>query len=137
MPAPNYNEALYRERFFKFINHHVFISEFSTAAWGFAKDKNVTVIEHGMDLIEFSPAGDDRENKILVVANDYINRNWALGFSIFDEIVLKNGIPYTAIGDTPGFSLPSKSTQDVIDAHRSHRIFLNTSTYSPLDSRAW
>jgi len=132
MPAPNYNEQLYRERFFNSANHHVFISEFSRAAWGFSKDENTTVIKHGMDLVEFSPAGDDRENKVLVVANDYINRNWALGFGIFQEIVLKNEIPYTAIGDTPGFSLPSRSTQDVIDAHRSHRIFLNTSTFSPV-----
>lgn len=110
---------------------NVFISRFSVSQWGFSlSDPTVRVIEHGVDTDLFTPGNRKREGVILSVVNDWINRDVFCGYSIWKKV--SSGLPTRIIGDTPGLSQPAASLEELIEAYQSSRIFLNTSTWSPV-----
>lgn len=110
---------------------NVFISEYSVSRWGFSmEDPTVRVIHHGIDTDLFKPSDKKRQNKILCVVNDWINRDWCCNFQGF--IRTAQNLPVTVLGDTPGLSIKAESVEALVDAYATHRIFYNTSTISPV-----
>ena len=110
---------------------NLFISRYSIDAWGWEESKDTLVITHGVDTELFKPNESvEREDHALSVVNDWINRDWCCGFKIWQDVI--QGLPHRVMGDTPGLSEPASSTQDLVSAYQSSRIFLNTSTISPI-----
>lgn len=109
---------------------NIFISNYSIKDWGWDARNDTTVITHGVDSNLFKPDNLERENQILSVVNDWINRDWCCGFSIWQNII--QGLPFHVVGDTPGLSEVAASTEDLVKTYQSSRIFLNTSTISPV-----
>lgn len=119
----------------------VFISKYSIQEWGFdPNDPKIKVIHHGINTTTFSPLDNadqdirrrfERDNKfILTVVNDWINRDWCCGWSIFSRVA--KGLPVRPLGDTPGFSKPAESVQHLVKEYQTCGVFLNTSTISPV-----
>lgn len=110
---------------------NLFISEYSKGEWGFNDVPNTEVIHHGIDTDIFKPDYSvEKERRILSVCNDWINRDFFCGFSIWQRVT--NGLPVFPVGDTVGLSKPAKDIDELVYFYRKHQIFLNTSTVSPI-----
>lgn len=111
---------------------NVFISNYSIKQWGFDRVDNVEVIEHCVDYDTFAPQKDfaDRQNHVLSVVNDWINRTYFCGFTLWTGIT--EGFPVKVVGDTPGLSKPAKSVPELVGHYADSKIFLNTSLVSPI-----
>ena len=110
---------------------NVFISNYSITDWGWDARNDTTVITHGVDSELFQPDDSlERENQVLSVVNDWINRDWCCGFGIWQNII--QNLPFHVVGDTPGLSEVASSTEELVKIYQSNRIFLNTSTISPV-----
>ena len=110
---------------------NVFISEYSIEGWNWDSQPDTLIIKHGVDSEAFKPEkGLKKESHILSVVNDWINRDWCCGFTIWQEVT--KGLPVSVLGDTPGLSKPASSFDELVRAYQSSRIFLNTSTISPV-----
>lgn len=115
---------------------NIFISEFSIDAWGFDRnDPTVRVIRHGINTRTFTSANSvgntkRRDGKILTVVNDWINRDWCCGWSIYQRVT--KDLPVNPVGDTPGFSKPADGIDDLVSKYQNASVFLNTSTISPV-----
>lgn len=124
---------------------NVFISNYSIGKWGWQEQNDTYVIKHMVDTDVFNPGwehtiGDigprklhratEQKNHILSVVNDWINREWCCNFSGWRRIT--NGLPVRVLGDTKGLSETAKSIDDLVNEYRSSRIFINTSTISPV-----
>ena len=107
---------------------NVFISEYSRTAWGW--EDEALVIHHGVDTDLFSPGASERSPHALSVVNDWKNRDWCCGFSLWQEAT--KWLPVKVVGKTPGLSEPAASLEALIDCYREARIFLNTSLVSPV-----
>ena len=107
---------------------NIFISEYSAKTWEVNYD--CYVIEHGINSSVFHNKNIKRENKILSVVNDWINRDFECGYCLWKEIT--ENLPVTVVGNTPNLSKAAKNTDELIDIYNRHLIFLNTSTYSPV-----
>jgi len=131
MPAHNWDNNNIPDQargMFDWCKEHVYISDFNKLAWGYNRGK---VILHGLDTTVFKPSYAVEANKrVLTVANDYINRDWCLGFSIWRTIA--NELPMCPVGDTPGLSKPADSLDHMVNLYQNSLIFLNTSTASPI-----
>lgn len=134
MPAPGWDSQRFKQQypmFFEVPTKNVFISEFNLLAWDFdPNDSRNVVIHHCIDTDVFNPGKKVRNGHILAVANDYINRDWALGFNLWKEVT--QGLPVQVVGKTPGLSEPAENTDELIDIYRSSQIFINTSLASPI-----
>lgn len=109
---------------------NVYITEYNLEQWGIGGSDSC-VIYHGLDTIQFSPP--DRKERVphaLSVVNDWVNRDYCCGFSIWKQIADK--IPVKVVGDTPGLSESAKSVEELVEFYRSSQVFLNTSTLSPI-----
>lgn len=109
-------------------NVNVFISEFSQNSWNMSVDSHV--IHHGIDTETFNDNNLNRENYVLTVANDFINRDYCLNFSGWKRVI--NGIPTKLIGDTEGLSKPASSTSELVDEYNKCSVYFNSSTLSPI-----
>ena len=114
---------------FDWCTQHVYISEFNKMSWGYDRGE---VILHGIDTDLFHPGFSSRPRaaRVLTVANDYINRDWCLGFSIWHAI--HKDLPMYPIGDTQGLSQPARDLDHMIEIYQESAVFLNTSTASPI-----
>jgi glycosyltransferase involved in cell wall biosynthesis len=108
---------------------NIFISEYSRDKWGWS-DEDAIVIHHGVDTELFNATNNSRENVVLSVVNDWINRDWCCNFSGWRRITA--GLPVKVFGDTPGLSLPTENPTQLAKEYANARIFLNTSTVSPV-----
>lgn len=109
---------------------NVFISEFSRNVWGWTDDE-AEVIHHGIDTKLFKPnERKQREKHILSVVNCWKDRDWCCNYSGWERVT-KN-LPTKVLGDNPGLSSPAKSLTELISTYQGSRIFLNTSTISPV-----
>jgi glycosyltransferase involved in cell wall biosynthesis len=132
LPVPNWgNETRMQVKNMKG-DINAFISEFSVEQWGFSlNDPSVRVIHHGVDTDLFRLSSEAvRQNRVLTVANDFINRDWCLNYTQFSEVT--KGLEPTIVGDTPGLSKPSEGTDDLVKFYQTHRIYLNTAHVSPI-----
>lgn len=117
----------YKENFKDTTN--VFITEYNRAVWNY-KPHEGTVIHHGIDTGAFAPDPTlKRKSHILTVANDYINRDWCLGFRLYQYVT--QGMPTRPVGHTPRFSQAAPTQQHLIREYQEAGIFLNTSQHSP------
>ena len=114
---------------------NLFISNYSRSKWGWSEDE-ADIIHHGIDTNFFIPIPDKtRENHLLVVCNDYINRSWCVGFDVFQRITgypNQKLIPFKAFGKTPGFSEYAPTRESLNVAYNECGCFLNTATQSPI-----
>lgn len=110
-------------------NIDCFITENSRKAWGW-DESNGIVIKHAVDTDIFSPKNVDKQEVVLSICNDFINRDGPCGYSVWKETV-KN-LPYKVLGATPGLSEPAKDINDLVDNYNKSSVFLNTSIYSPI-----
>jgi hypothetical protein len=125
---------------------NIFISEYSLGEWQW-EDKNgdTCIIHHMVDTDVFKPEQifntaqlsvyeypllQERKSHILSVVNDWINRDWCCNFQGWKRIT--NGLPVRILGDTPGLSQPAPSILALVNEYQSSRIFINTSTISPV-----
>lgn len=109
-------------------NINIFISEYSANEWQI-KD-NVEIIHHGIDTNQFTDLQIDREDYILTVANDFVNRDYCLNYHGWARIT-KN-IKTKLVGDTKGLSEPAESTEALIIEYNKCAVYFNSSTLSPI-----
>lgn len=135
LPPPNYTKSNFRQYKAAVSDYNVFITDYNRQAWGYSENE-ATVIYHGIDTGFFKPNPEvERDGLALVVVNDFIGRGWAVGWQPFCEVT---GYPHSqllkfkALGNTPGFSLPSKSPEELLLAYQKCGVFLNTSLISPI-----
>ncbi len=130
LPVPGWGNG--RLRILRQMKGHlnVFISEFSREAWGW-EPEDAEVVHHGIDTDTFaSSANIVKKPTVLSVCNDWINRDWCCGFSLWRQVT--NGLAVLPIGDTPGLSKPAKSVADLVRHYQEAPVFLNTSLISPV-----
>lgn len=108
---------------------NVFISDYNRDRWLFTKEES-EIIHHCIDQDVFKYSDEPRRNHILTVANEYVTRDWCLGFGIYQRVTQK--LPVFPVGDTPGLSKPAQSIEQLVSFYQGSRIFLNTSTHSPI-----
>lgn len=108
---------------------NIFISEYSAEAWNI-NSNNVEVIHHGVNTLEFLDLNLDRENYILTVANDFINRDYCLNYQGWKRVT--NGLATKLVGDTPGLSKAAESTAELISEYNKCAVYFNSSTLSPI-----
>uniref|UniRef100_A0A6M3IMC6 Putative glycosyltransferase n=1 Tax=viral metagenome TaxID=1070528 RepID=A0A6M3IMC6_9ZZZZ len=130
LPPPNVPDGYFQNANNARGHINVFISEFSLRVWKWDNRGDTCVIKHCIDTSLFKPGDTLRENHILSVVNDWINRDWCCNFQGWQRIT--QGLPVRIIGDTPGLSKPAPSTQALVNEYQSSKIFLNTSTVSPI-----
>jgi hypothetical protein len=114
---------------------NVFISEYSLGEWWWDDRGDTKIIHHMVDTDVFrSPLEEGirlpRNAHILSVVNDWINRQWCCNFEGWQRIT--KGLPVRVLGDTPGLSKPAPSISALVEEYQKSRIFLNTSTISPI-----
>ena len=130
LPMPEWDLST-REALKQMRGHiNLFISGYSIGEWGWDKKDDTFVIHHGVDTNLFKPSDIERENHILSVVNDWINRDWCCGFYSWQRIT--TNLPTKVVGDTPSLSEPASSIEELVKDYASSRIFLNTSTISPV-----
>jgi glycosyltransferase involved in cell wall biosynthesis len=107
---------------------NIFISEFSKNAWGV--NYNTTVIHHGIDSNVFNQMPVDKENYILTVANDFVNRDYCLNYSGWKRVT--DGLTTKLVGDTKGLSQSARSTEELVNEYNKCAVYFNSSTLSPI-----
>jgi glycosyltransferase involved in cell wall biosynthesis len=106
---------------------NLYISNFSAKKW---EEPEPIIIPHCVNTEVFKPGAENRKNHILTVANDYPNRDSVLGFTQYLNVT--RGLPTFPVGDSPGFSEAAKDINHLAEIYRTSKIFLNTSTWSPI-----
>jgi hypothetical protein len=108
-------------------NKHVFITEFSKAAWeGQPED---SVVYHGVSPSLFS-GWHGKETHGISVVNQFASRDVFCGWNIWQEV--SRQVPIQLVGENPGLSQSAKSTEELVQKLASARFFLNTSQWSPI-----
>lgn len=80
---------------------NLFISEYSRKQW----QMNGQVVHHSVDTDLFAPLNIPKEDYVLSVVNDYINRDYCCNFSGWQRITKE--FKTRLVGDTPGLSKPA------------------------------
>jgi glycosyltransferase involved in cell wall biosynthesis len=108
---------------------NIFISEFSQKTWGI--NYNTDIIHHGIDSDTFAPIQEiKKENHILTVANDFINRDYCLNYKGWKRVT--DGLPIKLVGDTKGLSVAASSTEELVNDYNKCSVYFNSSTISPI-----
>lgn len=107
---------------------NVFISNYSKNQWQISY--NSTVIHHGIDSNSFCQNGKPKENTVLTVANDFVNRDYCLNYSGWKRVT--NGLNVRLVGDTKGLSKSARSTEELVEHYNSCSVYFNSSTLSPI-----
>ena len=114
---------------------NVYISEYNRGAWEW--DNPYRIIHHGIDtdVFKYSTEASDKEQVALSVVNDWQNRDWCCGFNLWRSVTgfpHDPIIPVKVVGDNPGISEPADNTEELANIYDSCRVYLNTSTASPI-----
>lgn len=127
LPNPGWPD-IHRRRFLHMRGDiDVFLSEYSVQAWGWPGQ--TVIIPPGIDTDAFVPEWTmPFQPTILSVVNDWINRDWACGYRLWQEVT--RGLPVTVFGDTPGLSRPASGHGELLLAYQKCQVFLNTSLVS-------
>jgi len=134
LPMESWNEHQLESLYNMKGNINIFISDYSRGIWGWTQDE-ADVIHHGVDTDFFCPTESlAKENSVLSVVNDWINRDWCCGYSLWEQVTgyPESNLPLKVIGDTPGLSEAAQSTGHLAEEYKKSKIFLNTSLISPV-----
>lgn len=128
---PTENLRKIKEHFAPMVWKNVFITEYNRAIWQYEPDEG-EVIYHGIDAMMFKPSLPERErgNYALTVTNDFINRGWAVGFPLWQQVA--DGLPVKVVGNTPGLSQAAPNIVSLIEEYRAASIYFNPSLHSPI-----
>jgi len=112
---------------------NVFVSEYQKQMWGIDGIVNPT----GIDTDVFCPpTTPEREPWALSVVNDWINRDWCCGFSLWREVTGFPSpaplIPCKVLGDTPGLSQSAPDIPTLVKFYQTAGVYLNTTLVSSL-----
>lgn len=107
-------------------DENVFITEYSKSQWGM----DGKVVRHSIDANVFKPKDTKKENIVLTVAHDFINRDYALNYKGWDRIT--QSLPRKVIGETKGLSKQSESVEDLVKEYQSASVYINPSVLSPV-----
>lgn len=107
---------------------NIFISEYSKNAWDI--NYNTVIIHHGIDSDTFIDNQLERNNTVLTVANDFINRDYCLNYHGWKRVT--DGLDTKLIGDTKGLSRPASSTNELVNEYNTCGVYFNSSTLSPI-----
>jgi glycosyltransferase involved in cell wall biosynthesis len=130
LPVPTWNSKTLKAIAALRGDINIYISEYSAKAWGESLDDlKVRIIKHGVDTDFWKSTDQERSNDVLTVVNDYKNRDWCCGWSIYQDVIQE--FKARPRGNTPGLSEPSNEKQLLVD-YNTCGVFLNTSTYSPI-----
>lgn len=105
---------------------NVFISNFSKKQWGM----DGLVVHHGVDTNTFSQNDSVKNDCVLTVANDFVNRDYCLNYSGWKRIT--SGMKTRLVGDTKDLSKPAKSIEELVSEYNSCSVYFNSSTFSPI-----
>jgi hypothetical protein len=110
-------------------NINVFISDYSVKQWDMTCDN--TVIYHSVDAELFCQDSEvQKTTDVLSVVNDFKNRDYCCNYSGWEKITKELNVKL--VGDNPGLSKPAENPQALAKEYQSAKVFLNTSTISPV-----
>jgi glycosyltransferase involved in cell wall biosynthesis len=109
-------------------NYNIFISEYSQTEWNIHAESDI--IHHGIDTDMFKPLELTKENHVLTVANDFVNRDYCLNYSGWKRVT--SGLPVKLVGDTKGLSVSASSTEELVEEYNKCSVYFNSSTISPI-----
>jgi len=107
---------------------NICITNFNRKEWKW--DAVAEVITHAIDTDVFSMGEEQRENTILTVANDYINRDYVLNYGLYKRVT--EGLSVRPVGDTPGLSKAPNDLSELIKTYQTSSIFFNSANWSPV-----
>jgi len=110
---------------------NVFITTSNRDQWGFTESEG-EVVYHAADTEHFYPLGTERKSFVLTVANMYRQRDYALGYRLYDPIT--QGLPRQHVGadEDPNFSVPIQDPIKLNEKFNECGVFLSTSIFSPI-----
>ena len=108
---------------------NVFISEYSIREWNI--QGNHDVIHHSVDSETFYPKEAEKTNDVLSVVNDFVNRDYCCNYSGWKRITQDMNVKLVGTSKD-GSSKPAESVADLVNEYCSSKVFLNTSTVSPI-----
>lgn len=127
MPIPNVMDQSQVEQMRNMSGDlNVFISNFSKKQWGI----DGVVINHGVDTNLFAQDDSVKNECVLTVANDFVNRDYCLNYSGWKRIT--SGMKIKLVGDTKDLSKPAESIEDLVSEYNSCSVYFNSSTFSPI-----
>jgi hypothetical protein len=109
-------------------NINVFISKYSQRAWNI--NYNTKIIHHGIDSSTFTDTNLVKEDYVLTVANDFINRDYCLNYSGWQRVT--KDLKVRLVGETKGLSQPASSTEELVSEYNKCKVYFNSSTLSPI-----
>lgn len=107
---------------------NVFISKFSMDAWKI--NYNTAVVHHGLDADTFKPLEIEKQNHVLTVANDFVNRDYCLNYYGWQRVT--DGLKIKIVGETAGLSSSASSTEELVNEYNSCGVYFNSSILSPI-----
>tara|TARA_R100000008_G_scaffold86093_1_gene77882 strand:- start:13423 stop:14430 length:1008 start_codon:yes stop_codon:yes gene_type:complete len=113
---------------------NLFISEYSIDQWKMNCDPRV--IHHSVDTELFSPTEERKGEpathaEILSVVNDFKNRDYCCNYNGWKRVT--EGFEARLLGTcSEGLSKPAESIEDLVLEYNTAKVFLNTSTISPV-----
>ena len=129
LPIPSWSDERLEEMRNMRGDINVTISEYSLGAWYPFKED--TVIHHSVDTELFwSNSEVEKTTEILSVVNDFANRDYCCNYEGWKRIT--KDLPVKLVGDCEGLSKAASSPKELVKEYQSAKIFLNTSTISPV-----
>ncbi len=131
LPLPHWNNDQLNQFKSMVGDLNIFISEYSVGNWGI--DCEADVIHHSVDTKTFKPVEERKEKspEVLSVVNDFKNRDYCCNYAGWQRVT--EGFDTKLLGSSPdGSSKPAESIEDLVTEYNSAKVFLNTSTISPV-----
>ena len=131
LPLPHWGNAQLNQFKSMIGDINVFISEYSVGNWNMFCPSDV--IHHSVDTSTFKPVEErkDRSPEVLSVVNDFKNRDYCCNYTGWQKVT--EGFDTKLLGSSPdGSSRPAESVEDLVVEYNSAKVFLNTSTISPV-----
>jgi len=129
LPTPQTLSKEHIQAMTNMVGHvNVFISKFSMDAWNIKY--NTVVIHHGIDSDTFKPNDEPKQDYVLTVANDFVNRDYCLNYYGWQRVTGK--LKTKLVGETKGLSKSASSTEELVKEYNSCGVYFNSSTLSPI-----
>lgn len=135
LPTPDISESVVKQIRSMQGDIDVFVTDNNRKAWGFPDDHG-EICPIGIDVDLFHRNTNiERTQTVLTVANDFINRDPLLGFTLWRQTTgypEKLTFPVRIVGNTKGLSEPAQTTDDLVQHYNECAVYLNTTLVSSL-----